>query len=297
MPDHESHQDQASRSERDVTDDVRNWLKRQGYVLEMQVGRRIFAAQHARPRTQRVTPIQQGVPYVDIVTRKWRETDVVWTVPTPRVAGGPKYVAGRLEHEIATVFVIECKNTTAPWILFSDNSNRYAISIGENGQQLGSIECEPCSSLFAHMGTLEECRPIFPHEIAYAVTEKRSKGGDRDHAREAVMAAVSATLGLEAMHLKEVETGFISAHTRFLGMPTVITSSPLFVARLRNDGEIDVVPTKAFRVAGQHELIDYPINVDVVHIDAVESWVDANLEQMLVLAQSGYRATGNGGGS
>ena len=83
--------------------DVQSWLDQHGYVLEMEVARELML--HSRN-------VVQGDQCIDPVTGKLREIDVLcsWGDPTP---------AKDAYHSVQ--MVVECKNTTAPWVAFQDD--------------------------------------------------------------------------------------------------------------------------------------------------------------------------------
>lgn len=241
-----------------IEDQIREWLHRNGYVLEMQVARRIIAQRDRVPRSAYL--VEQSVQYKDVMTEKLRESDVHWNIgDTQDLAPGAR------PHSARIVSVIECKNTSAPWILFLESTwDEFHPS------KSGFDDCADCQRIRRVYVGASYKLPWARDAPAYAVMEKKTRG-ERDHAREAVLSAVSATLGLVADESKEA----YRTHSAALYIPVVVTSSPLYTCQLDGDGDVELVEVRSCSVPVSHEAEDAPISVRVVGADAFDDYVTA----------------------
>jgi len=198
-----------------ILSDVRSWLEREGYVLEMEVARLLVAA-HAS--------VTQGARYTDPETGKDREIDVVAFTQEPEEICQ--------SHNLK--FLVECKSTTAPWVFFLDGGHERPAG----GVLFGDQYCRKCFSIGSSLGLFREELPM-----AYAVTEKRS-GGGQDHAYQAVQQAASvvfAEFGLTPSWDGHAEPG--AASGSLFAVPIVVTRSPLVTCELLPDGSVALTAT------------------------------------------------------
>jgi hypothetical protein len=234
--------------------DVRDWLERGGYVLEMRVALMLRAHTNI---------LSQGYTYTDPTTGREREADVWGVVFLVEVEG----------HTHAVTLVIECKQTQAPWIAFKSHG-------GLNGPvtlwDCYDDDCPGCSGIDEDLYTLMRTVPN-----AYAITEKRTKEkqlgqghNGKDHAYEAVQQA--ANVFLSGKPQKPADQGQ-EGHpdpVRVTGItiPMVVTTSPLVLAHLdAGTGEIVLEEVDRVNVMVSRAGLDDAegIEVLVVRLDAL----------------------------
>lgn len=227
-------------------DDVRTWLKGRGYVLEMRV---------AQLLTSWNVPVDQGYAYTDIETKKDREGDISAFMNVDTID----------DHWHMLDLLIECKNTTAPWVGFQ------GAKWGNGPWTAASYmttDCPLCEAMIYRFGELRHNAPR-----AYALTEKRAKNA-KDHAYEGVRQAASAALGQYGDGDRRdghPDASIISV----LAIPIVVTTSPLVLCQLDDLGEVSL------------EFVDR-MNVTVPRRDMPEP--DADGIEVLVVRESGLNA-------
>ena len=228
-----------------LLDDVRTWLQKGGYVLEMRVARLV---------RQHTNILWQGAHYTDPVTGKDRETDVgaLMILDDP---DEDRWHAVRL--------IIECKQTSAPWVFFvGDGSGNGPASAWDWFDE----HCETCLAIEEDHTTFERAIPT-----AYAVTEKHATKAP-DHAYEAVQQVAStflASLGPERRldgHPDDVNQ--ISG----VAIPFVVTTSPLVLCKL-DEAQLEEVDAVGVTVA-RADLRD---DGDGVHVTVVRETALAEL--------------------
>jgi hypothetical protein len=236
-------------SDDQVLQDVRNWLNQNGYVLEMEVAQQLLA---------HCPIVVQGLEYIDPITDKLRETDVY---------------AAWISQDYADHFLelaIECKSTSAPWIAFYGGSRSAQDAIFPFHVTGNSKGCNMCDSFddFYSLG------PGTETQIAYSIMEKKTAKGDRDLARDAVLAvnsaAVSSTLGVESRFGNEPTE---DVHRSFMVLPTVVTKSPIFACSLDAVGQVDLSRVDSCWVLSHHEKLDLPIRTLVINYTAFKTFV------------------------
>ncbi len=168
-------------SDEQIRSEVSHWLQQKGYVLEMEVARRLLT--NPRKEGSYAYIVSRGVSYIDPIEGKVRETDLTWNLG--------KSFSGH--HSCRAVFVIECKNSSAPWVVFSDAQSTTVYPVEKDTV----ADCNICRTLklpFYLACALEDPRH-FPGDLAYNIVEKRNKDG-KDLAREAILSSVSAAVSI-----------------------------------------------------------------------------------------------------
>ena len=192
--------------------DVREWLENGGYILEMLVARSLQA---------RNALVEQGYRYRDPVTGQEREGDISGFSVFPDFPS-----VDDVPHGYS--LMVECKNTTAPWVLFSGSkfgsgSWTPSYNFDEN--------CHLCSGMDWRYLKLRSQMPR-----AYAITQKGARSDGKDSAYEAVQQVTSAVLGRYA---HDQRAGHHDASTAAdMAIPVVVTQSPLVVCSLDHDGQV-----------------------------------------------------------
>lgn len=211
--------------------EVRAWLDRNGYRLEMKVAQSLIPL---------ADTVEQGGQYIDAASGQVRAFDVraQWTV-----------IGSEFGIHFYS-FVVECKNTQAPWVVFAGGADwTWDTSLPEHGVD---STCGVCVDLGEGV-IAEAVRNI--DSWGYAITEKRNadKGSGRDHARDGVLSAASAACSIvEAFRrlppaaLRDPDSRY---HDQALAVPLVVTTSPLFACSLDARGEIHLEEVEIARVA------------------------------------------------
>lgn len=240
-------------SDEQIRSEVSHWLQQTGYVLEMEVARRLLT--NPRKGGPYAYIVSQGVSYVDPVEGKVRETDLTWNLG--------KSASDR--HSCRVLFAIECKNSSAPWVVFSGAQSTDVFPI----EKEAVADCEICRTLRLPfwLACAAEYPHHFPGDLAYNIVEKRNKDG-KDLAREAILSSVSAAIAIVMEKKEEDQHGYLVV------VPVVVTTSPLFVAQLDNDGEISVKPVSFHTIAVRNAKRDDPTMVSIVTMNYIDTFID-----------------------
>lgn len=205
-------------SEEDLKQKLSRWLSENGYPLEMRV------AEAARKHTR--FEIRQGWHYVDPESSSSREIDIVCTASEPR---------GFAEIN----FVIECKATTKPWIIFSSED---AAASYNRLNTFGMFTKNAHSAIASHIfpsdletpfdEELAKSIPWFWKEglIGYAITQ--TFDGNKDVPYKASLSAVKAGIWLLSNSLWQSA----KHRTYAASFPIIVTTSPLFECTLDSNG-------------------------------------------------------------
>lgn len=232
----------------DVLQQVRSWLEKQGFVFEMEVAR--YFLPHCKYA-------DAGHQYIDPVSGKVRETDLFCAWHT----SGPHGVL----HSV--YLVVECKNTTAPWVFFCD-SLKGEIG-GRPRRSAGELErCDYCDRNFDRLFDIDPYRT----QYAYAITEKRSDRATRDLAREAILSVVSASIAAVRHSEQFDEVNYV--HHAVEVVPLVVTRSPLVACRLDKFGIPELFEVERCWVRQSHESVEDPVGVLVLTFDSLHRFVD-----------------------
>lgn len=270
-------------SEDRVLADVRTWLEKTGYPLEMRV---------ARAAAMERASVFQGWPFIDPVTGQEREGDVVATFyraseltlfgDNPELdesgqSSGEELIPAKPAVLHALTLIIECKNTSEPTVVFVGHHPSWASwTPWESWAPL----CGVCRGVgMAYAGLTREL-------AGYSITSKRreDRKGDRDLAFAAVQQVVSATVAatVEAVpsdgeqNEREVTRTHVHGGPVSLTIPVVVTSGPLVTCELDDKGEMQLrqVERVGVRVArsGLPEFAD-TMEVQVVTEGAVAEFM------------------------
>jgi len=189
-----------------MIDQVKNWLKDQGFPLEMQT-----AAAFRKAGFE----VTQSNLYSDLDTKKPREIDVF--------AADKDYVG---VTQIA--FIVECKSSKKPWLLLTDpealtghNRVRSFAFVSQNAIT-AMIEDPVFDSL------MEQC-PWFRKENQLAGYSLRSAFSDNDIAYDAASCAAKASLDF---------VNGAKDYQQRVAFPVIVIASPLVRCWLDEKGEI-----------------------------------------------------------
>ena len=212
-------------SQESERDRVLKRLRETGYPLELRVA--------AAMRNADAYYVNQSRHYVDPITSKIRETDVIgcW-----RAVRGDKYVF--------TYLVVECKSKPRPWVVFDANEglthdveillgSLSTLELYEEPQLLTRVK----DPFFPVQGTFLE--PVqFGHAVVDSKVGKTDTVDNRDDAYNAVMAAMSAVGGF----LNDVDGDELAAAARVAAvvLPVVVTGGSLYRGWLDDTGDVDI---------------------------------------------------------
>lgn len=150
---------------------IAEWLRRNGYALEMTVARRVIEQQDARLTLE----VQQGLQYVDVATGKLRESDVHWSISDVSYRQREDLVENAIVlegHSHSLVFPTECQGTQSPWILFRGPGAQDAFCIGST--EPSQRDCAECVT-YLQAFSCEEY-PQFAGRLRYSSTGQEGAG-------------------------------------------------------------------------------------------------------------------------
>lgn len=227
------------------------WLNKQGYPLEMRVASTI--------RNQTNLDLRHSWHYKDPETGRSREIDIVCTATDQ---------LGMAEIN----FVIECKGTKKPWILFTSEEATSSYSILHSFGLFSELAfSEIATKLFGKYGE-KETRDIpwllKDGQVGYSITQ--GFDGNQDIAYSGTLSAIKA-----AVWLKENSFWSNPDNIKFsVSFPIVVTSSPLFQCYLDKKAELVLKPIKhGFLFFNQHIEGLSPTCVTIVHESYLETFI------------------------
>jgi hypothetical protein len=192
------------------------WLEKEGYPLEMRVASRL--------RENTKLTVRQGWHYTDPDSTQSREIDVVAT-------------ADEVYGFAGVHFVIECKASTAPWVLFTsehtmENFNRLTAFGISSREGKGPLADALMKSLRAESTPRVQALPWFWHKEPVGYSLVQALGGNSETPYAAAIGAVKAALYCHASSPEH------NTPPRFMmTFPVVVTSAPLFQCHLGVDGK------------------------------------------------------------
>lgn len=197
---------------------VRDWLLRQGYPLEMEVARQFqVAGAH----------VIQSEYYTDTQTGESREVDVVawWQDNFDSIT-------------IRLNLTIECKSSKdKPWVLFGSHDGRLA-GPARVSQRAASELAGLALRILGRQREIQDL-PIFqlPEVPAYSLTQAMTTGKDICYGAISSVAAAVAAQAREPDH----HIGMLGNHN-FINIliPVVVTDAKLFIATLAEDSSVDI---------------------------------------------------------
>lgn len=216
----------------DLASKVKRRLLETGYPLELRVARE--ARRHTNPLF-----VTQSRQYVDPLTEKLRETDVVacWTAHS--------------RDDFRFVYLaIECKSKPLPWVVFDagegptdDASSRWEWAVRHEFP-----EPWPHASEFANYFHLNRTL-LRPSVVGTGVVEvdmgTSTPRDQRNAAWDAVQSAVAASHGITRdMNPADPLPGTEWNSVRIAVFPVVVTSGALFRGFLLTNGELAVEPVE-----------------------------------------------------
>lgn len=253
--------DGGSSMTEELASKVSAWLAQTGYPLEMRVAQRLSSAQLARD-----WELAPNAIYVDPITKDERETDY-----------SLEWWQGEDAFMLSYRIVMECKNTAQPWVVFR--------RAGAAGQSASIFKSYPNltyyweSSLGQLRGLLDSLDKYLAGRVhswpssGYAIVEAFKQSNGKDVAHNSVRQALSAAVG--AMRLPIWDNAEDKVPGSATVAPIVITTSPLFEARLDSNGRSVVVsPVTSSAVDVRFKGIYPDVRVLVVNEQHLDEIVD-----------------------
>lgn len=213
-----------------MEDRIRDWLKSQGYPLEMRVARSFRAAGFQ---------VIQSEFYEDVETGAQRETDV-----TARIDCHFPGVLARIE------FVIECKSTpNKPWILFT--AERLLADPARVVQRAGSkLGAKVLMRLCQRKDVQNLDLFQFHGRSAYGLTQAFTTGSDVTYA------AATSVSNATAAEIKRANWYTSAGHPIcYIVFPLIVVDAQLMEAYLKDDGEIAVNKVNSGTLVWRHRLV------------------------------------------
>jgi hypothetical protein len=232
----------------DEADAVREWLGRTGYPLESEVAKAFRATGFE---------VFQGLHYeADSAEASGaREIDVL--------AVCEELVSRHPITRCTVIFVIECKTSSVPWVVFRGHSE------AETWGAVGRLRMNAITQVNLLAALEREQKPWLlglPADVGFRLsalaTKERASGTgtprDWDQAYVAVKQVVSAAQG--------VLRGDPS-HLPTIAVPVIILGTRLFAVSYNDDGHEEVMPTSWERILWRGDRSGEPIAIDVVAQD------------------------------
>ncbi len=222
--------------QRELTDEIREWLSKNGYPLEMRTGAAIRAAGFQVVQSEYYLDPDSGVP---------REIDVVGSV-----------TIDASKSMFRVTLVIECKESPAkPWVVFSADhlglapparvAQRVATSLGhEFLMAVCQEQAAQSSDLFTLRGAL-----------AYGATQALGSGSD--------VAYTALTSAAKAAHARSRANSRHEDLCEIL-LPTIVISGRLFSASLGSDQALAVQEIDAASLLWRNPLVHHPFTIITV---------------------------------
>jgi hypothetical protein len=198
---------------------IKSWLEKQGYPLEMHLHNKFHADGNFK--------IRHGWYYQDVETSTSREIDIVCTHTD-------KYQYCEIN------FVIECKGTDKPWILFSSENaisdyNRILAFSILSKETYGAIFDRLIAESHNDINSTKNIPWLWKDgRVGYSLAQAFE--GNSDAPYKGVLSAIKA-----ALHLKNNSFWQDIRDRKFYAIfPAVVTSSPLFECFTNVEGEAEL---------------------------------------------------------
>jgi len=209
-------------SSNSITEKVRDWLKSQGYPLEMSVAR-AFRRVDAN--------VQQSSYYLDPETDKSREIDV-----RAKWYRFHETMWGQIDLQV--FFLIACKSQQKnPWILFSSEPKKKNAFV--------RLPASPHGRMLLDWFRADKTKSIIDisDHVSYGITQAFTSGKDLPY--EAVMSAAKAAVAeivyhnrLHELYKDKFDKDFEISLDSVIAIPIVVTDAPLFDCYLTEDDSL-----------------------------------------------------------
>lgn len=222
-------------------DKVKEWLKTQGFSLEMRTAAAFRKAGFS---------VRQSAHYFDRGEGKGREMDVIATRQAK---------PGRS----AVHFVIECKSSSRPWVVLVSSDT------------LSRIDRNRLLGILSHAGldTFSELQQselsklpwyLTPDECGYAL--RKAFAGDRDDAFSASAAVCKAA----QWTVLPMQMDDRRLPTYALSFPVIVVDTPILECRLDREGDTALSEVQQSQYLFEdHQVFDALVRMRVVHVDSL----------------------------
>jgi hypothetical protein len=244
----------------DNVKDIKGWLEKQGYPLEMMT---------ARTLSSQGIGFLQGAHYEDPDTQDIREIDILST----------SYA--KSDNVLLLQAIIECKYSSQPLVAFTYGGKRTGTPLDYwvPSNPLGRLTLKRLKN-----EKRSDELPIFrsQNNIAYALKQSNPKD-NRDVAYDAIMSVVKASYALSKIFTEKVKTFAFPEGTEerpcvYIGIPAIIVRAPLFICYLDEKDKIALEPRDSVLLEW-----NYPrAEVEVMMIRVIREKVTVNLGKEIV---------------
>lgn len=242
--------------EMDLHAKLNSWLNNSGYPLEMRVASIV--------RKQKKLAVRQGWHFIDPESGDSREIDVVCTA---------RDIRGFAEVN----FVIECKATNKPWVIFSseDAADSYhrlsSFGLFSNDAHKAISEQIFSSSLENDYVNIDSSLiPWFKKDGLVGYSVAQAFDGNKDIPYNASLSCIKAATWLLSNSLWQ--NGSLPFTISF---PIIVTSSPLFECSLNEEGESILKEINhGFLFFKQHVKNSKPTCISIVTENYLETFIN-----------------------
>ncbi|MBI5961841.1 MAG: hypothetical protein HY863_00060 [Chloroflexi bacterium] len=259
----------------DLQKAVHGWLKEQGFPLEMKVANVLSTLGFG---------IRQGWYFTDPEEGKPREIDIL------------AFCNINTGHPLMLQFIIECKWSKKPFVVFS-YSDRTPKSPNPELQQANPVGKQFVNKIVSNgiINQLSLFSPTSP--LGYAMTQAQismkstnetGQSSNKDEAFDALMKVAKATYSILQYYTTRSDTvskeGDAAQYVlAYLAFPMIVVDAPLFDCYLNEKGDAIVTPISQVLVNWSYPLLgNLPIRVCT--LDALPSVANQALETWAQLA-------------
>lgn len=251
-------------SEVNLKQKVADWLNKNGYPLEMRVASMI--------RKYSDFAIRQGWHYIDVESGDSREIDIVCTA---EVSSGVAEIN----------FVIECKSTKKPWVLFTSDDaadsyhelNSFGIFSELARKELSTDYLSETRGLSIED---KDRIPWFKKDGLLGYSIAQAFEGNKDAPYNASLSTIKAATWLKSNSLWQNSAEY---RPYAISFPIIVTDVPLFECSLGEDNEPALKEIDhGYLFFKQHVSESYPTCISIV----TESYLKLFIKECNVVAGS-----------
>lgn len=198
----------------ELTNKISNWLEKQGYPLEM------FVSQKFKEQNFSVS---QSLYYYDYEIEKSREIDIL------------AHESVLAEDSFVSIdFIIECKSSKNPWLLFTAKKSYKYDPMFESDQFLYNKSAFPIMLELGATDLIKKLSPFYYKfsNIGYGLTQAFSNGNDIAYKAINTLAKYSVFSLKESDEKRYVDCKII--------IPILAIDTPLFEVSLSNDYKMKI---------------------------------------------------------
>jgi len=247
-----------------IENKIKNWLKTQGYPLEMRV---------ASTFQERGFSITQADYYKDPQEDKYREIDIVASMST--IANEDRHISFDIQ------LIIECKYShDAPWLLFQGFPDEFSESIAISLRQANS----PGRFALLEMSLQEDMKSNYlfklPPRLSYGITRAITKQTDIPY--NAVLSACKATSALVNRSELWNKNRILAVQLLF---PAVVVDGRLFECYLDKNNNVALSETNKGTLLFRNPAVGSDLSfVDIITLDGLPHYaeqIEAGCKQII----------------